>query len=70
MLLSCSGKKVTKEAGTGEALTAKPIGTSRINPISYLGFEPPSPVYPFRPPSIVLSELLDNGRAEIGTFPP
>ena len=28
MLLSCFGKKVTKEADIGEALTAKPIGTA------------------------------------------
>ena len=48
MLLSCFGKKVTKEAATGEALTAKPIRTSSGNQISCPGFEPPSPVYPFR----------------------
>ena len=30
--LSCTGKKVTKENGIGEALTAKPIGAAFITP--------------------------------------
>ena len=41
-------KKVTKEDGIGEALTAKPIGTSFIIFSHFPGFEPPSPMYPFR----------------------
>ena len=41
-------KKVTKEDGIGEALTAKPIGTAFIVPLFFPGFEPPSPMYPFR----------------------
>ena len=41
-------KKVTKEDGIGEALTAKPIGTSFIIFPHFPGFEPPAPMYPFR----------------------
>ena len=41
-------KKVTKEDGIGEALTAKPIGIAGIVPKCFPGFEPPSPMYPFR----------------------
>ena len=38
-------KKVTKEDGIGEALTAKPIQTTVIILPLALGFEPPSPMY-------------------------
>ena len=41
-------KKVTKENGIGEALTAKPIGFAVLVQRFYPGFEPPSPMYPFR----------------------
>ena len=44
-------KKVTKEVSIGEALTAKPIDTSLVVLLSYLVFEPSSPMYPTRPPS-------------------
>ena len=44
-------KKVTKEVSIGEALTAKSIDTSPANLLLYLVFEPPSPMYPTRPPS-------------------
>ena len=41
-------KKVTKENGIGEALTAKPIEAAFIGFTHCPGFEPPSPMYPFR----------------------
>ena len=45
----CPHKKVTKESGTGEALTNEAYRNMFFSPSFYLGFEPPSPVYPFRP---------------------
>ena len=41
-------KKVIKENGIGEALTAKPIEAAFIGFTHCPGFEPPSPMYPFR----------------------
>ena len=52
MFLSCRRtRKEPKEVGIGEALTAKPIGAASIVRPSCLAFEPPSPMYPSRPPS-------------------
>ena len=45
-------KKVPKEVGPGEALTAKPFGTASVALAGQPDFEPPSPGYPSRPPSV------------------
>ena len=47
--LSWPGKKVTKEAGSGEALTVKSIGTADCVFPLYPDFKPPSPENPSRP---------------------
>ena len=55
-VLSCFGKKVPKEAAPGEALTAKPFGTASVALAGQPDFEPPSPGYPSRPPSVTGQE--------------
>ena len=57
-------KKVSKEVSPGEALTAKPFGTASVALAGQPDFEPPSPGYPSRPPSVTGQESNMGSVAE------